>query len=213
VQPAPAPVTSGGGLVSFEQRHSYALGMKVGLEVRESLDKLPCKLDIPIFLRAIDDCLRNNPTSLTPEEAAKMLMDDLADKNKREGERFLAANAQREGVRTTTSGLQYRVLRPGAGPRPGPTDQVRINYVGALLDGTEFDSTRQRGPATYSMTGDNALLDGVAEGVRLMSTGAVYQFVMPPHLGFGEQGAVRVIGPNATLIFEIELLEILPGTP
>jgi FKBP-type peptidyl-prolyl cis-trans isomerase len=199
-----------GGLTTFPQRHSYAVGMKVGLEVRQSLDKLPCKLDIPVFLQAIEDCLRNRPTALTPETAAQMLMDDLAQKNKQEGERFLAANAQREGVRTTPSGLQYTVLRPGSGPRPGPTDRVRINYVGALLDGTVFDSTKQRGPAVYSMAGDNALLDGVAEGVRLMSTGAVYQLYVPPDLAFGDQGALRVIGPNAVLIFEIELLEIQP---
>jgi FKBP-type peptidyl-prolyl cis-trans isomerase len=205
----PEPATAN-SLTTFPQRHSYAVGMKVGIEVRKSLDQLPCKLDIPVFLQAVGACLSNQPTALTPETAAKLLMDDLADKNKREGDRFLAANAQHEGVQTTPSGLQYRVMRPGNGPHPGPSDRVRINYVGALLDGTEFDTTRQRGPATYNLAGDNALLDGIAEGVRIMSTGAVYQLCVPPHLGFGEQGAMRLIGPNATLIFEVELLEISP---
>ncbi|MDH5590726.1 MAG: FKBP-type peptidyl-prolyl cis-trans isomerase, partial [Gemmatimonadota bacterium] len=112
----------------------------------------------------------------------------------------------RDGVTTTASGLQYEVLREGDGPRPGPHDQVTIHYRGTLIDGTEFDSSYERG-APLTM-GANQFVPGFSEGIQLMETGSQYRFVIPGDIGYGAQGSGGVIGPNATLIFEVELMEI-----
>ena len=128
-------------------------------------------------------------------------------RNSAEGEVYLTSNATNEGVVTTDSGLQYEVLRAGDGPQPSATDQVRIHYRGTLIDGTEFDSSYARDePATFGVGG---VIAGFAEGLQLMNVGSHYRLVIPSELGYGPQGAGGTIGPDATLIFEIELLEIL----
>jgi FKBP-type peptidyl-prolyl cis-trans isomerase FklB len=131
-----------------------------------------------------------------------------SEKNATEGEKFLAENKKKDGVKTTTSGLQYKVLKEGAGDPPKATDSVVTNYKGTLLDGTEFDSSYKRNePATFPV---NRVIPGWTEALQLMKPGSKYQLFIPSKLAYGERGAGRDIGPNATLIFEVELLSIKP---
>lgn len=121
-------------------------------------------------------------------------------------DQFLAENAAREEVSVTESGLLYEVLRAADGPKPNRESIVTVHYIGTLTDGTEFDNSYLRGePATFPLTG---AIDGWVEGVQLMNVGSQYRFVMPAHLAYGGAGAGTLIGPDATLVFEIELLEI-----
>lgn len=130
------------------------------------------------------------------------------DKNKAEGAKFLADNKSKPDVKTTSSGLQYKVLKEGSGPSPKATDTVVVNYRGTLLDGTEFDSSYRRGqPASFPL---NQVIKGWTEGVQLMKKGAKYQFFVPSELAYGERSAGE-IGPNSTLIFEVELLDVQPA--
>jgi len=126
--------------------------------------------------------------------------------NKAEGEAFQAKNAQKPGVVTTASGLQYEILTAGNGSRPSATDSVTVHYKGTTLDGKEFDSSYRRGsPATFPL---NRVIPGWTEGVQLMQEGAKYRFYIPSNLAYGTRGAGGDIGPNATLIFDIELIKI-----
>jgi FKBP-type peptidyl-prolyl cis-trans isomerase len=128
------------------------------------------------------------------------------EKNKTEGEAFLAKNKARKEVKTTASGLQYEVLTEGTGANPKATDTVTVNYKGTLMDGTTFDSSYDRGqPATFVL---NQVIPGWTEGVQLMKVGSKYKFYIPSALGYGERGAGGVIGPNAPLVFEVELVSI-----
>jgi len=128
------------------------------------------------------------------------------EKNKREGEIFLEANKKKEGVQTLPSGLQYKVLKAGAGKKPTTTDTVTVHYRGTLIDGKEFDSSYQRGkPATFPV---NGVIPGWTEALALMEEGAKWELFIPSNLAYGERGAGREIGPNATLIFEVELISI-----
>ena len=129
-----------------------------------------------------------------------------ADKNLQEGQAFLAENGKKPGVTTTASGLQYEVIKAGDGAAPGPTDKVTVHYKGTLLDGSEFDSSYKRGEtATFPL---NRVIRGWTEGLQLMKTGAHYRFFIPADLAYGAHGAGRMIGPNATLIFEVELISV-----
>jgi FKBP-type peptidyl-prolyl cis-trans isomerase FklB len=131
---------------------------------------------------------------------------EVAKKNKAEGEAFLAENKKKEGVKTTPSGLQYKVIKPGKGKKPKSSDTVTVNYRGTLIDGTEFDSSYKRGqPATFQVSG---VIPGWTEALQLMEEGAKWQLFIPSNLAYGERGAGGVIGPNATLIFEVELISI-----
>ena len=128
-----------------------------------------------------------------------------------EGEKFLAENAKKEGVKTTASGLQYKVISEGTGPTPTAADEVTVHYKGTLINGEEFDSSIARGqPVTFPL---GNVIEGWTEGVQLMKQGSKYQFFIPSKLGYGERGAGVKIGPNQTLIFEVELLEVKKGTP
>ena len=132
--------------------------------------------------------------------------DNPAEKNQKEGAAFLAANAKKADVKTTPSGLQYLVIKEGAGKQPTATDAVTVHYRGTLLDGTEFDSSYKRNqPATFPL---NQVIKGWTEGVQLMKEGAKYRFFIPSELGYGQRGAGGLIGPNATLIFEVELISV-----
>ena len=126
--------------------------------------------------------------------------------NQKEGEAFLAANKAKPGVVTLPSGLQYKILKEGTGPKPTATDSVVCNYQGTLINGTEFDSSYKRGePATFPV---NGVIKGWTEALQLMPVGSKWQLFIPPDLAYGARGAGADIGPNATLIFEVELLSI-----
>jgi FKBP-type peptidyl-prolyl cis-trans isomerase len=131
-----------------------------------------------------------------------------AEKNKGEGSAFLAKNKSKSGVKTTASGLQYEVEKEGTGPKPKATDTVKVNYLGTKIDGTKFDSSYDRGqPATFVLT---QVVPGWQEGITLMPVGSKYRFWLPASLGYGEKGTPGgPIGPNATLVFEVELLDIV----
>jgi len=126
--------------------------------------------------------------------------------NRKAGDEFLQANAKKQGVKTTASGLQYKVIKEGKGASPKATDSVTVHYSGTLIDGTEFDSSYKRGePATFPL---NGVIRGWTEGLQLMKEGAKYEFYIPSELAYGERGAGGAIGPNATLVFTVELISV-----
>src|SRR3989338_8519049 len=130
----------------------------------------------------------------------------LAETNKKEGEAFLAANKGKEGVKTTSSGLKYKIIKDGNGQTPKATDTVTVNYRGTLIDGTEFDSSYKRGePTSFPL---NGIIPGWLEALQLMPVGKKWQLFLPPALAYGERGSGREIGPNAALVFDVELLSI-----
>lgn len=204
-------------LESFEGRSSYAVGVDIG----NNLARTGVDLDLSGLLRGISDVLEGRDAQLTDQEVREVLQElstrmqvaqaqqfeEATTRNAAEGEAYLAENGQRDGVITTESGLQYEVLTQGNGPRPAATDQASVHYRGTLVDGTEFDSSYERGePATFPI---NRVIPGWTEALQLMPVGSKYRFVIPSHLAYAEQGSGPLIGPNATLIFEVELLGIV----
>lgn len=194
----------------------------VGADVGRSLAPIKDELELPVVVQAIRTSFdKGKPLLSEPElgatrEAfaqkvqAKMQAQaaQLGDKNKAEGDKFLAQNKTQKGVFTTGSGLQYMVLRQGSGPRPKATDRVRVNYHGTLLDGTVFDSSVDRGqPAEFAL---NQVIAGWTEGVAMMPVGSKFRFWIPGDLAYGPRGTPGgPIGPNATLVFDVELMAIL----
>jgi len=133
----------------------------------------------------------------------------LKEKNLKDSETFLAENKTKSDIITLPSGLQYKVVKEGSGEPPNPSDFVTVNYRGTLIDGTEFDSSYKRGtPSTFAI---NAIIPGWSEALQLMKPGAKWMLYIPPHLAYGERGAGRLVGPNAMLIFEVELLHAKPA--
>src|SRR5437667_9870592 len=144
----------------------------------------------------------------TFEKDMEQKQKQAGDKNKAEGAKFLEENKKKEGVKTTASGLQYKVVKDGSGAQPKATDTVTVNYRGTLINGTEFDSSYKRGqPATFPL---NGVIKGWTEGLQLMKVGSKYQFFVPPNLAYGERSVGPDIAPNSTLIFEGELLGVKP---
>lgn len=194
------------------QKLSYIIGYQIGQNIQQQ----GVELDKQAFILAIEDALKQAPSRLSPEEA-KAAMEamqqqeqqqrtELAEKNEGTGKNFLADNKKKEGVVELDSGLQYRVIEEGEGKKPAPEDTVSVHYRGTLIDGTEFDSSYERGqPATFKV---NNVIKGWQQALQLMPVGSKWHVVIPPELAYGEQGAGRLIGPNETLIFDIELLEI-----
>ncbi|GAB3733545.1 FKBP-type peptidyl-prolyl cis-trans isomerase [Luteimonas pelagia] len=198
------------------------VGLLVGTDVGRSLKPISDELDLAVVLQAVRTRIDGGTPLLDEAEAAAVrqafsarIQDrmqakqaELARTNLAEGEAFLAGNRGKTGVQVTGSGLQYRVLRQGAGARPAPTDRVRVHYQGALLDGTVFDSSYERGaPAEFALS---QVVPGWTEGVGLMPVGGKYRFWIPAALAYGEAGTPGgPIGPNATLVFDVELLDIL----
>ncbi|HNY85158.1 MAG TPA: FKBP-type peptidyl-prolyl cis-trans isomerase [Candidatus Hydrogenedentes bacterium] len=190
---------------------SYAIGMKIGGDLK----KAGLDLDMAAFSAAIEDMLKDREPAMNQEQigqAQQLLGEQLAakraaqqEKGKAEGAEFLKTNGARPEVKTTASGLQYEVLTEGTGPMPKATDTVSVHYKGSLLDGTVFDSSYDRGePANFKV---NGLIPGWVEALQLMKVGSKYKLYIPSELGYGERG-VGEIPPNATLVFEMELLEI-----
>ena len=219
--PQTAPATSGqssGSNQAFKSdkdKISYAIGMNVGKNLqRSSID-----VDPAIVTKGIQDTLAGK-TLMTEAEAQTVLTQLQADMrkkqeekaqqageaNQKEGETFLAANKAKTGVVTLPSGLQYKILKEGTGSKPAATDSVVCHYRGTLINGTEFDSSYKRGePATFPV---NGVIKGWTEALQLMPVGSKWQLFIPPDLAYGPRGAGADIGPNATLIFEVELLSI-----
>ncbi|MGY0504340.1 FKBP-type peptidyl-prolyl cis-trans isomerase N-terminal domain-containing protein [Luteimonas sp. e5] len=193
------------------------VGLMVGGDLARSLKPQAEQIELDALMRGVQDVLQQRPSQLSAEETAAVrqrLVErqqqqarDAAERNAAEGERFLAANRGEKGVVSTRSGLQYLVLRPGKGARPLPTSQVRVDYEGRLLDGTVFDSSYARGePAEFAL---NRVIAGWTEGLGLMAPGAKYRFWIPSGLGYGTRGSPPNIGPNQTLVFDVELHDIL----
>lgn len=195
---------------------SYALGMGIGAQLMGMGAE---KLNIDDFAQAIKDCM-SGKTQMTNSEAQKVAQDFFAEQEKvqrakaaelgkaarEKGEQYLAENAKKEGVITTTSGLQYKVITEGTGRSPKATDSVKCHYEGFLIDGTVFDSSVQRGqPATFPLGG---VIAGWTEGLQLMKEGGKTRFFIPYNLAYGEAGAAGAIPPYAALIFDVELLEV-----
>ena len=211
----PAPLT----LKTDKDKASYAIGLNMGKTMRrDSVD-----VDPAILLRGMKDGLSDSKTPLLTDEemrtalvalqgevrkAQQEKLQALSESNKKAGDAFLEENKAKEGVVALPSGLQYKVLQEGTGPKPTPSDTVVCNYRGTLIDSTEFDSSAKHGkPATFPV---NGVIKGWTEALQLMPVGSKWQLFIPPDLAYGPRGAGPVIGPNATLIFEVELLSIEP---
>jgi len=215
---APAPLTS------RKQKFSYALGMNIGNGLGGNLKKQGVEVDWNLVAQGLKDAVAGGKTRLSTDEAQAVLKEvqtevqkqqqektkEAADKNKAEGEAFLASNKTKEGIVTLPDGLQYKIVTPGTGPKPSATDSVVCNYRGTLIDGTEFDSSYKRGqPATF---GVGQVIKGWTEALQLMPVGSKWQLFIPSSLAYGPRGAGAEIGPDATLIFEVELLSIQDKT-
>jgi len=203
-------------LKNQKDKVSYIIGMEIG----KNFKKQSIDIDPDILTKGIKDAISGGKPLLTEQEIQENMVtfqkemmakqEELAKKlgenNKKEGEAFLAENKKKDGVKTLPSGLQYKVVKAGTGKKPKLTDTVTTQYRGTLIDGTEFDSSYRRGqPVSFQVTG---VIPGWTEALQLMEEGAKWQLFIPPNLAYGERGAGRDIGPNATLIFEIELVSI-----
>jgi len=191
----------------------------VGMDIGRGLTQIKDDIDIKVVEQALEATIKGDKTSLTQEEALQVRQEFMqqmqakrvaeqkvaADKNKADGVKFLAENKSKAGVKTTASGLQYLVEKEGTGAKPKATDTVKVNYLGTKIDGTKFDSSYDRGqPATFPL---NGVIKGWSEGLQLMPVGSKYKLFVPADLAYGEN-APGPIGPNATLVFEVELLDI-----
>jgi len=198
-----------------KDKFSYAVGLNIGMNFkRQNIDANP-----DMVTAGIKDAMAGKP-QMTTEQVKQTMMDfekdmqqkqaDDAKKNNAAAEKFLADNKSKEGVKTTASGLQYKVLKEGNGAQPKATDTVTVNYRGTLTDGTEFDSSYKRGqPATFPLAG---VIKGWTEGLQLMKVGSKYQFFIPPALAYGDHPPTPQIPPGSTLIFEVELMDVKSST-
>ncbi|MDR1880824.1 MAG: FKBP-type peptidyl-prolyl cis-trans isomerase [Tannerellaceae bacterium] len=196
---------------------SYAFGIANGGGMRDYIKNLPgAPVDVDLLLAGLEIAMKNDTASMkmTPEQAQMYLQTYFTqaqtkenEKTKAEGEKFLAENKTKDGVITTESGLQYKVITEGTGEKPKAEDKVKVHYTGTLLNGTKFDSSLDRGePAEFGVT---AVIKGWTEGLQIMPVGSKYTFWIPSDLAYGERGAGGDIKPNSTLVFEVELLEIV----
>ncbi|MCC9136009.1 FKBP-type peptidyl-prolyl cis-trans isomerase [Pontibacter silvestris] len=188
----------------------------IGRDMASNLRKQGIDIEAEPFIQGMKEVLAGKPSSLSNadiQQAMMALQQELGQKqnaqggeNKKAGEEFLAANKNKEGVKTLPSGLQYEVLSEGSGKSPSKNDQVTTHYHGTLIDGTVFDSSYERGqPATFPV---NGVIAGWTEALQLMKEGAKWRLYVPSDLAYGSQGAGDVIGPNTTLIFDVELISV-----
>jgi FKBP-type peptidyl-prolyl cis-trans isomerase FklB len=192
---------------------SYSIGVNIGM----NLNKAKVSVNPEILAAGIKDAIAGKP-QLTEEQRKEVMTTFEKDmeqkqkaagqKNAADGAKFLEENKKKEGVKTTASGLQYKVIKEGSGPQPKATDVVTVNYRGTLIDGTEFDSSYKRGePATFPV---NRVIKGWTEGVQLMKVGSKFQLFIPPNLAYGDRAVSPDLPANSTLIFEVELLDVKP---
>lgn len=195
-----------------QEKISYALGVFFG----QNFARQGLEINTPAFMQAIEDVLTDTKLKLSPDELKAVMttfqeqqqkkQNNQAKSNKANGEKYLAENKKKEGVKVTESGLQYKVVKQGEGKKPSSDSQVVVHYRGTLIDGTEFDSSYARGePVTL---GVDQVIQGWQETLPLMAEGSKWQIVVPSDLGYGARGAGGTIGPNATLLFDIELIEV-----
>lgn len=193
------------------EEFSYALGLSISSNLIQSGVKT---IEPGNFMLALEDIFTGQEPKLTPDEANKILQDFMekqqggqGKENLEQGLQFLAENREKKGIVETASGLQYQVLVEGDGEKPSPADEVKCHYHGTLIDGTVFDSSVQRGePATFPV---NGVIQGWVEALQMMTTGSKWRLFVPSDLAYGDRGAGGAIGPHATLIFDVELLEIV----
>ncbi len=215
---APAKTAAPLVLSTDKDKASYAVGMNIGASIRrQGVD-----VDPEVLARGLKDSLAGGKTLMTDAEAKAALtallaearkaqeekMQAAAAANKKEGDAFLAANKTKEGVVTLPSGLQYKILTEGTGPKPTAEDSVLCNYRGTLINGTEFDSSTKHGQPIEIPVG--RVIKGWSEALQLMPVGSKWQLFIPPDLAYGERGAGDAIGPDSTIVFEVELLSIKP---
>lgn len=202
-------------LKTEKDKVSYMVGMDLG----KNLERIKGEIDVKVLAQGLEASLSGGKTALTEEEANKVKQDFMqklqakqveeekaaAEKNKTEGAAYLAKNKTKSGVKTTASGLQYEVVKEGTGAKPKATDTVKVHYLGTKVDGTKFDSSYDRGePATFPL---NGVIKGWTEALQLMPVGSKYKLAIPSELAYGEQ-APPSIGPNAVLVFDVELIAI-----
>lgn len=219
-QPRPEQVPAAGqakaaaapGLTTDKQKASYGIGLGIGTQMH-STQMSADDLDFQALVRGLTDALAGTKPAMTDEELhqvmlsfQKQITSRVLDKNKKAGETFLATNKTKDGVKTTASGLQYKVITAGKGATPTDADMATVNYKGTLLDGTVFDSSYDRHePATFPV---NGVIKGWTEALKLMKVGDKWQLFIPSELAYGEHGAGGDIPPNSVLVFEVELLDV-----
>ena len=218
---APLALAAEVQLKDQKDKISYSIGLDIGTTLKRQV----IEVNEELLNTGIQDGLSGKKPLLSEDQVKETMAlfqkemlakqaeakKAAAAKNSAEGTKFLAENKTKEGVKTTASGLQYKVLKEGSGPTPKPTDTVKVNYRGTVLDGTEFDSSYKRGePASFPV---NRVIKGWTEALQLMKVGSKYQLFIPADLAYGGRGAGSDIGPNAMLIFDVELLGINPPTP
>ncbi len=196
-------------LVSQRDSLSYAIGINIASSLKQ--DQIDTMINSDLLIKGLTDVLANTNPKMTSEQAMKIIQNFFTaiqekemKKAKEENEKFLAENAQKEGVKVLPSGLQYKVIVEGKGDKPKANQKVKVNYVGKLIDGKVFDESKE--PAVFTLS--NEVIPGWQEGLQLMSVGSKYEFYIPYQLAYGERGYPGVIPPYATLMFEIELLGI-----
>jgi FKBP-type peptidyl-prolyl cis-trans isomerase FklB len=219
--PAAAPDQPIGPLKTQKDKVSYSIGLDIGTTLKRQL----IDVDPELLQNGLKDGLGGKKPLMTDEQVKETMATfqkemmakqaaakkEQGEKNETQGKKFLEENKKKEGWKTTASGLQYKVLKEGKGAAPKETDTVKVNYRGTTIDGTEFDSSYKRGqPATFPV---NRVIKGWTEALQLMKPGAKYQLAIPSDLAYGERGAGSDIGPNSTLLFDVELLEIVAPTP
>jgi FKBP-type peptidyl-prolyl cis-trans isomerase FklB len=190
---------------------SYSFGLLVAKNLQlQGIEEI----NYEAFEQGFYHMIKNKDLKIQPEEANMIVQEYMTQlaamegkRNKEKGEKFLEKNKKREGVISLSSGLQYEVITPGEGKSPRSTDKVKVHYHGTLIDGTVFDSSVERGePASFKV---NGVIRGWQEALVLMKPGSKWILYIPPDLAYGERGAGEIIGPNSTLIFEVELLEVV----
>lgn len=208
-----------GALESDAQKFGYAIGVDLGRSlqpVKQDVDLAALKAGLDDAIDGVEPKLDDTAREEIKSTVARKMQErqqqeraEQAEKASAEGEKFLAENGKKAGVTTTASGLQYEVLTAGKGAKPAANDRVTVHYRGTLLNGEEFDSSYAREqPVTFPL---GNVIPGWTEGVQLMSPGAKYRFVIPANLAYGERGAGVKIGPNETLVFEVELISFEKG--